>query len=321
MNMSVLVGTMGIGGTFVNVRGGGPSTVRLVAGITSDCTNVRIMPLGMRCPRNNRGRLVSTIVDHRITTNTLPVSAKTIIRGINATFTICRTMRGGGPLFRHIVAIANGSLTGPSGFLTHVNAPVGRLVRTYNNLPRSANGVVNNNPVVNGTLMGASMPATGKDSNVLVVGRGRTGHNRMRPYVHYTGYIKTYPVKLRPCLLTAISTRKSFREMRGRSVVSYVRYNSYRFAYPSGHPVLSCVHLNGNGMKTVVHTHRTGGWQDVGGLVMSLSPRIRNNSDIGGGVCNILVTLVPTFLISLCFFKLNTLVIATASMTTYLFFR
>lgn len=58
-----------------------------------------------------------------------------------------------------------------------------------------------------------------------------------------------------------------------------------------------------------------------GGLVMSLSPRIRNKSDMRGGVCNILVTLVPTFVISLMCFKLNTLVIATASIVTYLFFR
>lgn len=260
MKITVLVGTIGIGGTFVNVRGGGPSTVRLVAGITSDCTNVRIIPLGIGCPRKNRGRLVSTVAGHRITDNTLPVSAKTIIRGMNATFTMCRTMRGGGPLFRHIVAIANGSITRPSGFLTHVNAPVRRLVSTYNNLPRSAKGVVNNNPVVNGTLIGASIPATGKDSKVLVVGQGRTGHKRMRGYVHYTGYIDTYPVKLRPCLLSTLTRGARFREVRSREVVSYVRYNSYRFAYPTGHPLLSCYHLNGKGMKTVVHTHRTGGW-------------------------------------------------------------
>lgn len=55
--------------------------------------------------------------------------------------------------------------------------------------------------------------------------------------------------------------------------------------------------------------------------MMSLSPRIRNKSDVRGGVCNMLVTLFPTFVISLLFFKLNTLVIATASITTYIFFR
>lgn len=210
INMDVLVGTTGIAGKCVNVRGGGPSTVGLVARGTTRCPNVRMIPLRIGCPRNNRGRLVSTIVNHRIPTPpTVPVGINTMIRGMNATFTICRTIRGGGPLFRHVIAIANGSIGGPSGFLAHVNAPVDRLVSTTNNLPRSAKGIVNNNPVVNGTLIGARIPVYGNDSNILVVGSGRTTHTRTRPYVHYTGYIDIYPVKLRPFLLTALSTRGS----------------------------------------------------------------------------------------------------------------
>ncbi len=207
INIALVVGTINISGKCVNVRGGGPSTVTLFHRGTRGCPGIRVIPLRIGCPRKNRGRLVTTIAKHRIPTPpTLPVRMNTIMRGMNAAFTVCRTMVGGGPLFRHVVAIANGGLGAPAGFLTHVKAPVARLVSRYNNLPRSAKGIVNNNPVVNGTLVGLSVPMYGNSSNLLLVKRGRTHHSRPRPYVHYTGYIDTYPVKLRPCLLTAISS-------------------------------------------------------------------------------------------------------------------
>ncbi len=76
-------------------------------------------------------------------------------------------------------------------------------------------------------------------------------------------------------------------------------------------------------MVTLVETHGTGWGEGVvtGGVVMSLSPRIRGDSDIREGVCKIYVTLLPTLLTSLCFFNLKTTVILTASMITYIYFR
>lgn len=248
-------------GNCVNVRSGGPTTVGLFRRGATGSSHVRVIPLTGGCPRNNRGRLISTMVHHRIPTPpTVPIGIKTVIRGMNATFTICRTIVGGGPLFRHCAAIANGRIGGPNGFLMHVNAPFSRVVRGYNNLPRNSGGMLTNNPVVNGTMVDLSIPMAGNAGSVAMLASTSTRHGGTRPYVHYTGYISTYPVNLRPCLLTALDMIGSCRHLRTRRMASYVTYNSYRFAYPSRHPVLSGVVGNGTTIVNVVETHDTGGW-------------------------------------------------------------
>ncbi len=204
VKVSLVVETVSIGHTMVNVRYGGPSMVRLFRGVTAHRFNVRMYPLGVRCPRNNRGRLVSTALGHRIPDNTLPVTINTIMRGITAYCTICRTMRLGGPLVSHMVAIAKPSMRGPDGLHIHFNAPLGSVVRTINKLPRGAKGLVLKNPVVNHTVDGVDSGASGHASKLLVFPRDVSIHGPIRGYVHYNGYISTYPVTLRPCLLSGL---------------------------------------------------------------------------------------------------------------------
>ncbi len=56
-------------------------------------------------------------------------------------------------------------------------------------------------------------------------------------------------------------------------------------------------------------------------LALSPTPRVRGDSDAQGDVLAIVLTVLPTVLISFCCFKLNTVYMATVSITTYILFR
>lgn len=114
-NVHVLTRVLRPHRVLVNVRSGGPRTVSVLHTIltSSGSVSLQIVPAG--CPSNNTGRLACVLAKGRIPRNKHSSSVNMLVRGINATCTIGHTIVSNRPVARHIMALANRTVTHPNG--------------------------------------------------------------------------------------------------------------------------------------------------------------------------------------------------------------
>lgn len=233
---------------YIGIEENKPKAIQLLTELTSEDSQITIVPLEMKYPQGGEKQLVDAVIGRQVPAPpAIPVNVGAIVQNVGTVFAVYQAVMKHKPLFERYTTVTGEHIKQPGNFLVRMGTPFKDLIAACGGLPEGDNKVLAGGPMMGKSVISLEVPVT-KGTNSITVLTDAEAHRRpIEPCIRCGKCVEVCPMGLEPYLLATLSAFKHYERLEHEDVVSCISCGSCQFTCPSHRPILDNI-LQGKGV-------------------------------------------------------------------------
>lgn len=233
---------------YIGIEENKPKAIQLLTELTSEDSQITIVPLEMKYPQGGEKQLVDAVIGRQVPAPpAIPVNVGAIVQNIGTVFAVYQAVMKHKPLFERYTTVTGEHIKQPGNFLVRMGTPFKDLIAACGGLPEGDNKVLAGGPMMGKSVISLEVPVT-KGTNSITVLTDADAHRKpIEPCIRCGKCVEVCPMGLEPYLLATLSAFKHYERLEHEDVVSCISCGSCQFTCPSHRPILDNI-LQGKGV-------------------------------------------------------------------------
>ena len=233
---------------YIGIEENKPKAIQLLTELTSEDSQITIVPLEMKYPQGGEKQLVDAVIGRQVPAPpAIPVNVGAIVQNVGTVFAVYQAVMKHKPLFERYTTVTGEHIKQPGNFLVRMGTPFKDLIAACGGLPEGDNKVLAGGPMMGKSVISLEVPVT-KGTNSITVLTDTDAHRKpIEPCIRCGKCVEVCPMGLEPYLLATLSAFKHYERLEQEDVVSCISCGSCQFTCPSHRPILDNI-LQGKGV-------------------------------------------------------------------------
>ena len=233
---------------YIGIEENKPKAIQLLTELTSEDSQITIVPLEMKYPQGGEKQLVDAVIGRQVPAPpAIPVNVGAIVQNVGTVFAVYQAVMKHKPLFERYTTVTGEHIKQPGNFLVRMGTPFKDLIAACGGLPDGDNKVLAGGPMMGKSVISLEVPVT-KGTNSITVLTDADAHRKpIEPCIRCGKCVEVCPMGLEPYLLATLSAFKHYERLEHEDVVSCISCGSCQFTCPSHRPILDNI-LQGKGV-------------------------------------------------------------------------
>ena len=233
---------------YIGIEENKPKAIQLLTELTSEDSQITIVPLAMKYPQGGEKQLVDAVIGRQVPAPpAIPVNVGAIVQNVGTVFAVYQAVMKHKPLFERYTTVTGEHIKQPGNFLVRMGTPFKDLIAACGGLPDGDNKVLAGGPMMGKSVISLEVPVT-KGTNSITVLTDADAHRKpIEPCIRCGKCVEVCPMGLEPYLLATLSAFKHYERLEHEDVVSCISCGSCQFTCPSHRPILDNI-LQGKGV-------------------------------------------------------------------------
>lgn len=233
---------------YIGIEENKPKAIQLLTELTSEDSQITIVPLAMKYPQGGEKQLVDAVIGRQVPAPpAIPVNVGAIVQNVGTVFAVYQAVMKHKPLFERYTTVTGEHIKQPGNFLVRMGTPFKDLIAACGGLPEGDNKVLAGGPMMGKSVISLEVPVT-KGTNSITVLTDTDAHRKpIEPCIRCGKCVEVCPMGLEPYLLATLSAFKHYERLEHEDVVSCISCGSCQFTCPSHRPILDNI-LQGKGV-------------------------------------------------------------------------
>ena len=233
---------------YIGIEENKPKAIQLLTELTSEDSQITIVPLEMKYPQGGEKQLVDAVIGRQVPAPpAIPVNVGAIVQNVGTVFAVYQAVMKHKPLFERYTTVTGEYIKQPGNFLVRMGTPFKDLIAACGGLPEGDNKVLAGGPMMGKSVISLEVPVT-KGTNSITVLTDADAHRKpIEPCIRCGKCVEVCPMGLEPYLLATLSAFKHYERLEQEDVVSCISCGSCQFTCPSHRPILDNI-LQGKGV-------------------------------------------------------------------------
>lgn len=233
---------------YIGIEENKPKAIQLLTELTSEDSQITIVPLAMKYPQGSEKQLVDAVIGRQVPAPpAIPVNVGAIVQNVGTVFAVYQAVMKHKPLFERYTTVTGEHIKQPGNFLVRMGTPFKDLIAACGGLPEGDNKVLAGGPMMGKSVISLEVPVT-KGTNSITVLTDADAHRKpIEPCIRCGKCVEVCPMGLEPYLLATLSAFKHYERLEHEDVVSCISCGSCQFTCPSHRPILDNI-LQGKGV-------------------------------------------------------------------------
>ena len=233
---------------YIGIEENKPKAIQLLTELTSEDSQITIVPLAMKYPQGGEKQLVDAVIGRQVPAPpAIPVNVGAIVQNVGTVFAVYQAVMKHKPLFERYTTVTGEHIKQPGNFLVRMGTPFKDLIAACGGLPEGDNKVLAGGPMMGKSVISLEVPVT-KGTNSITVLTDADAHRKpIEPCIRCGKCVEVCPMGLEPYLLATLSAFKHYERLEHEDVVSCISCGSCQFTCPSHRPILDNI-LQGKGV-------------------------------------------------------------------------
>ena len=234
--------------SYIGIEENKPKAIQLLTELTSEDSQITIVPLEMKYPQGGEKQLVDAVIGRQVPAPpAIPVNVGAIVQNVGTVFAVYQAVMKHKPLFERYTTVTGEYIKQPGNFLVRMGTPFKDLIAACGGLPEGDNKVLAGGPMMGKSVISLEVPVT-KGTNSITVLTDADAHRKpIEPCIRCGKCVEVCPMGLEPYLLATLSAFKHYERLEHEDVVSCISCGSCQFTCPSHRPILDNI-LQGKGV-------------------------------------------------------------------------
>ena len=236
---------------YIGIEENKPKAIQLLTELTSEDSQITIVPLEMKYPQGGEKQLVDAVIGRQVPAPpAIPVNVGAIVQNVGTVFAVYQAVMKHKPLFERYTTVTGEHIKQPGNFLVRMGTPFKDLIAACGGLPEGDNKVLAGGPMMGKSVISLEVPVT-KGTNSITVLTDADAHRKpIEPCIRCGKCVEVCPMGLEPYLLATLSAFKHYERLEHEDVVSCISCGSCQFTCPSHRPILDNI-LQGKGVVMI----------------------------------------------------------------------
>ena len=236
---------------YIGIEENKPKAIQLLTELTSEDSQITIVPLEMKYPQGGEKQLVDAVIGRQVPAPpAIPVNVGAIVQNVGTVFAVYQAVMKHKPLFERYTTVTGEYIKQPGNFLVRMGTPFKDLIAACGGLPEGDNKVLAGGPMMGKSVISLEVPVT-KGTNSITVLTDADAHRKpIEPCIRCGKCVEVCPMGLEPYLLATLSAFKHYERLEHEDVVSCISCGSCQFTCPSHRPILDNI-LQGKGVVMI----------------------------------------------------------------------
>lgn len=224
---------------YIGIEENKPKAIQLLTELTSEDSQITIVPLEMKYPQGGEKQLVDAVIGRQVPAPpAIPVNVGAIVQNVGTVFAVYQAVMKHKPLFERYTTVTGEYIKQPGNFLVRMGTPFKDLIAACGGLPEGDNKVLAGGPMMGKSVISLEVPVT-KGTNSITVLTDADAHRKpIEPCIRCGKCVEVCPMGLEPYLLATLSAFKHYERLEHEDVVSCISCGSCQFTCPSHRPIL-----------------------------------------------------------------------------------
>ena len=224
---------------YIGIEENKPKAIQLLTELTSEDSQITIVPLEMKYPQGGEKQLVDAVIGRQVPAPpAIPVNVGAIVQNVGTVFAVYQAVMKHKPLFERYTTVTGEHIKQPGNFLVRMGTPFKDLIAACGGLPEGDNKVLAGGPMMGKSVISLEVPVT-KGTNSITVLTDADAHRKpIEPCIRCGKCVEVCPMGLEPYLLATLSAFKHYERLEHEDVVSCISCGSCQFTCPSHRPIL-----------------------------------------------------------------------------------
>ena len=224
---------------YIGIEENKPKAIQLLTELTSEDSQITIVPLEMKYPQGGEKQLVDAVIGRQVPAPpAIPVNVGAIVQNVGTVFAVYQAVMKHKPLFERYTTVTGEHIKQPGNFLVRMGTPFKDLIAACGGLPDGDNKVLAGGPMMGKSVISLEVPVT-KGTNSITVLTDADAHRKpIEPCIRCGKCVEVCPMGLEPYLLATLSAFKHYERLEHEDVVSCISCGSCQFTCPSHRPIL-----------------------------------------------------------------------------------
>lgn len=233
---------------YIGIEENKPKAIQLLTELTSEDSQITIVPLEMKYPQGGEKQLVDAVIGRQVPAPpAIPVNVGAIVQNVGTVFAVYQAVMKHKPLFERYTTVTGEHIKQPGNFLVRMGTPFKDLIAVCGGLPEGDNKVLAGGPMMGKSVISLEVPVTKGTNSITVLTDAEAHRKPIEPCIRCGKCVEVCPMGLEPYLLATLSAFKHYERLEHEDVVSCISCGSCQFTCPSHRPILDNI-LQGKGV-------------------------------------------------------------------------
>lgn len=233
---------------YIGIEENKPKAIQLLTELTSEDSQITIVPLAMKYPQGGEKQLVDAVIGRQVPAPpAIPVNVGAIVQNVGTVFAVYQAVMKHKPLFERYTTVTGEHIKQPGNFLVRMGTPFKDLIAACGGLPEGDNKVLAGGPMMGKSVISLEVPVTKGTNSITVLTDAEAHRKPIEPCIRCGKCVEVCPMGLEPYLLATLSAFKYYERLEHEDVVSCISCGSCQFTCPSHRPILDNI-LQGKGV-------------------------------------------------------------------------
>ena len=233
---------------YIGIEENKPKAIQLLTELTSEDSQITIVPLEMKYPQGGEKQLVDAVIGRQVPAPpAIPVNVGAIVQNVGTVFAVYQAVMKHKPLFERYTTVTGEHIKQPGNFLVRMGTPFKDLIAACGGLPEGDNKVLAGGPMMGKSVISLEVPVTKGTNSITVLTDAEAHRKPIEPCIRCGKCVEVCPMGLEPYLLATLSAFKHYERLEHEDVVSCISCGSCQFTCPSHRPILDNI-LQGKGV-------------------------------------------------------------------------
>ena len=224
---------------YIGIEENKPKAIQLLTELTSEDSQITIVPLEMKYPQGGEKQLVDAVIGRQVPAPpAIPVNVGAIVQNVGTVFAVYQAVMKHKPLFERYTTVTGEHIKQPGNFLVRMGTPFKDLIAACGGLPEGDNKVLAGGPMMGKSVISLEVPVTKGTNSITVLTDAEAHRKPIEPCIRCGKCVEVCPMGLEPYLLATLSAFKHYERLEHEDVVSCISCGSCQFTCPSHRPIL-----------------------------------------------------------------------------------
>lgn len=224
---------------YIGIEENKPKAIQLLTELTSEDSQITIVPLEMKYPQGGEKQLVDAVIGRQVPDPpAIPVNVGAIVQNVGTVFAVYQAVMKHKPLFERYTTVTGEHIKQPGNFLVRMGTPFKDLIAACGGLPEGDNKVLAGGPMMGKSVISLEVPVTKGTNSITVLTDAEAHRKPIEPCIRCGKCVEVCPMGLEPYLLATLSAFKHYERLEHEDVVSCISCGSCQFTCPSHRPIL-----------------------------------------------------------------------------------
>ena len=163
---------------YIGIEENKPKAIQLLTELTSEDSQITIVPLEMKYPQGGEKQLVDAVIGRQVPAPpAIPVNVGAIVQNVGTVFAVYQAVMKHKPLFERYTTVTGEYIKQPGNFLVRMGTPFKDLIAACGGLPEGDNKVLAGGPMMGKSVISLEVPVT-KGTNSITVLTDAEAHRK-----------------------------------------------------------------------------------------------------------------------------------------------